>query len=199
MPSIDYYLSVISPNCYLAGTRPSAIAAKHGATVAYKPLDIMTLFGRTGGTPPGQRHPSRQEYRLIEIERSARVAGMPINPKPAHFPTNAAPASYAVIAAAKNGDGDMGALVAGLTRACWAEEKDIADNEVIRGCLEAAGFDAGLADSGLLDGAMIYEQNLEDAVNAGVFGVPFFITDGDQRFWGQDRLDLLDRHLGGTL
>ncbi|NND18851.1 MAG: 2-hydroxychromene-2-carboxylate isomerase [Silicimonas sp.] len=199
MPSIDYYLSVISPNCYLAGTRPAEIAAKHGATVVYKPLDIMALFGRTGGIPPGQRHPSRQEYRLIEIERSARVAGMPVNPKPAHFPTNAAPASYAVIAAAKNGDGDMGALVAGLTRACWAEEKDIADNDVIRGCLEAAGFDAGLADSGLLDGAMIYEQNLEDAVNAGVFGVPFFITDGDQRFWGQDRLDLLDRHLGGTL
>ncbi|MBT8416245.1 MAG: 2-hydroxychromene-2-carboxylate isomerase [Silicimonas sp.] len=199
MPSIDYYLSVISPNCYLAGTRPAEIAAKHGATVVYKPLDIMALFGRTGGIPPGQRHPSRQEYRLIEIERSARVAGMPVNPKPAHFPTNAAPASYAVIAAAMNGDGDMGALVAGLTRACWAEEKDIADNDVIRGCLEAAGFDAGLADSGLLDGAMIYEQNLEDAVNAGVFGVPFFITDGDQRFWGQDRLDLLDRHLGGTL
>ncbi|MBT8424483.1 MAG: 2-hydroxychromene-2-carboxylate isomerase [Silicimonas sp.] len=199
MPSIDYYLSVISPNCYLAGTRPAEIAAKHGATVVYKPLDIMALFGRTGGIPPGQRHPSRQEYRLIEIERSARVAGMPVNPKPAHFPTNAAPASYAVIAAAMNGDGDMGALVAGLTRACWAEEKDIADNDVIRGCLEAAGFDAGLADSGLLDGAMIYEQNLEDAVNAGVFGVPFFITDGDQRFWGQDRLDLLDRHLGGKL
>jgi 2-hydroxychromene-2-carboxylate isomerase len=197
MPHIDYYLALISPNCYLAGMRPGEIAAKHGATIAYKPLDIMALFARTGGLPVGQRHPSRQEYRLIEIERSAREAGLPVNVKPAHFPTNAAPASYAVIAAQKAGGGDVGALVAGITRACWADEKNIAEDAVIRGCLEAAGFDPGLADSGLLAGAVTYEENLEDAVNAGVFGAPFFITDDGARFWGQDRIDALDRHLSG--
>ncbi|MEQ9040317.1 MAG: 2-hydroxychromene-2-carboxylate isomerase [Silicimonas sp.] len=199
MPHIDYYLATISPNCYLAGTRPAEIAQKHGATIAYKPLDIMALFARTGGVPPGQRHPSRQEYRLIEIERSAKLLGMPVNPKPAHFPTNPAPSSYAVIAAGKAGGGDMGALVAAITRACWAEEKDVADDAVIKSCLEAAGFDPGLADSGLLQGAMVYEQNLEDAVSAGVFGAPFFITDDGAKFWGQDRLDQLDMHLRGDL
>lgn len=199
MPHIDYYLATISPNCYLAGTRPAEIAQKHGATIAYKPLDIMALFARTGGVPPGQRHPSRQEYRLIEIERSAKLLGMPVNPKPAHFPTNPAPSSYAVIAAGKAGGGDMGALVTAITRACWAEEKDVADDAVIKSCLEAAGFDPGLADSGLLQGAMVYEQNLEDAVSAGVFGAPFFITDDGAKFWGQDRLDQLDMHLRGDL
>ena len=199
MPHIDYYLATISPNCYLAGQRPAEVAAKHGATIAYKPLDIMGLFGRTGGTPPGQRHISRQEYRLIEIERSARVAGMPINIKPAHWPTNPAPSSYAVIAAQSAGGGDVGALVAAITRACWAEEKDIADDAVIRACLKETGFDPELANSGLLSGAQTYEQNLEDAVNAGVFGAPFFITDDGARFWGQDRIDQLDQHLAGTL
>lgn len=199
MPHIDYYLATISPNCYLAGTRPGEIAAKHGATISYKPLDIMALFSRTGGLPPGQRHPSRQEYRLIEIERSAKVAGMPVNVSPAHFPTNPAPSSYAVIAAQKAGGGDMAALVAGVTRACWAEEKDVAEDAVIKSCLEAAGFDPSLADSGLLAGAEAYERNLEDAVSAGVFGAPFFITDDGARFWGQDRLDQLDMHLAGTL
>ena len=199
MAHIDYYLATISPNCYLAGQRPAEVAAKHGATITYKPLDIMGLFGRTGGTPPGQRHVSRQEYRLIEIERSARLAEMPINPKPAHFPTNPAPSSYAVIAAQNAGDGDVGALVAAITRACWAEDKDVADDAVIRACLEGAGFDPNLADSGLLSGAQAYEQNLEDAVNAGVFGAPFFITDDGARFWGQDRIDQLDMHLAGAL
>ena len=199
MPHIDYYLATISPNCYLAGTRPGEIAAKHGATISYKPLDIMALFSRTGGLPPGQRHPSRQEYRLIEIERSAKVAGMPVNVSPAHFPTNPAPSSYAVIAAQKAGGGDMAALVACVTRACWAEEKDVAEDAVIKSCLEAAGFDPSLADSGLLAGAEAYERNLEDAVSAGVFGAPFFITDDGARFWGQDRLDQLDMHLAGTL
>ena len=199
MPHIDYYLATISPNCYLAGSRPGEIATKHGATISYKPLDIMALFSRTGGLPPGQRHPSRQEYRLIEIERSAKVAGMPVNVSPAHFPTNPAPSSYAVIAAEKAGGGDMAALVAGVTRACWAEDKDVADDAVIKSCLEAAGFDPSLADSGLLAGAEAYERNLEDAVNAGVFGAPFFITDDGARFWGQDRLDQLDMHLAGKL
>lgn len=199
MPHIDYYLATISPNCYLAGARPGEIAGKHGATITYKPLDLMTLFARTGGVPPAQRHVSRQEYRLIEIARSARVLGMPVNPKPAHFPTNPAPASYAVIAAQKAGGGDLAALVAAITRACWAEEKDIAEDHVIKACLKDAGFDPGLADSGLLAGAMTYEQNLEDAVAAGVFGAPFFITDEGARFWGQDRLTLLDRHLAGDL
>lgn len=199
MAHIDYYLATISPNCYLAGTRPAEIASKHGATITYKPLDIMALFSRTGGVPPGQRHPSRQEYRLMEMERGAKLADMPLNLKPAHWPTNAAPSSYALIAAQKAGGGDLAALVFAITRACWAEDKDIADDAVIKACLEGAGFDPTLADSGLLSGAETYEANLEDAVNAGVFGAPFFITDDGARFWGQDRIEQLDMHLGGQL
>jgi 2-hydroxychromene-2-carboxylate isomerase len=199
MPNIDYYLATISPNCYFAGTRPAEVAAKHGCTITYKPLDIMGLFGRTGGTPPGQRHISRQEYRLIEIERTGRLLGMPVHPKPAHWPTNPAPSSYALIAAQKAGGGDIAAYVAGITRACWAEQKNIAEDDVIRECLSAAGFDPSLADSGLLSGAEVYETNLEDAVKAGVFGAPFFITDDGARFWGQDRIDALDSHLGGGI
>ena len=197
MAHIDYYLATISPNCYLAGTRPAEIAAKYGATITYRPLDIMGLFSRTGGVPPGQRHVSRQEYRLIEIEREAGRLGMPVNVKPAHWPTNPAPSSYALIAAQNAGGGDIGAYVAGITRACWAEEKNIADDEVIKSCLEAAGFDPALSDSGMLAGAEVYEANLEAAVNAGVFGAPFFITDDDHRFWGQDRIDMLEAHLKG--
>ncbi len=199
MAHIDYYLATISPNCYLAGMRPAEVAAKHGATITYKPLDIMGLFSRTGGVPPGQRHQSRQEYRLMEMERASKLTGLPLNLKPAHWPTNPAPASYALIAAQKAGGGDLGALAFAMTRACWAEEKDVADDAVIKACLEGAGFDPSLADSGLLSGAERYEANLEEAVNAGVFGAPFFITDDGARFWGQDRISQLDQHLGGQL
>lgn len=199
MPHIDYYLTAVSPYCYFSGTRPAEVAAKHGATITYKPVDLRAVFPRTGGQLPAERHPSRQEYRLIEIARTGRVLDMPVNPKPAHFPTNAAPAGYAIIAAQKAGGGDMAALVAGLTRACWAEEKDVAEDAVIRACLEAAGFDPALADKGLLAGAETFERNIEEAVAAGVFGVPFFITDDGEKFWGQDRIEHLDRHLGGRL
>ncbi len=195
MASIDFYFSTLSPYSYLAGNRLEELAARHGAQITYKPFDIMALFPRTGGTPPKERHPARQEYRLIELERQAKKLQMPLNLKPAHWPTNAAPSSYAIIAAQKAGGGDLGALVQGILRACWAEEKNIAEDAVVKDCLTAAGFDASLADSGLLVGAETYGQNLEDAVSAGVFGAPFYVTDDGARFWGQDRLDDLDRHL----
>ena len=195
---IDYYLATISPFTYFAGTRPAEIAARHGATLVYKPLDIIALFGRTGGTKPADRHPNRAAYRLAEIRRTAAKLGMPVNPKPAHWPTNPAPSSYAIIAAARaaevEGSGDLAALVAGITRACWAEERDIAEDEVIADCLAAAGFDRSLVDSGLMEGAETYGRNLEQAVAAGVFGAPSFVV-GDEIFWGQDRLDDLDAHL----
>jgi 2-hydroxychromene-2-carboxylate isomerase len=195
MTRIDYYFATISPYTYLAGTRLEEIAARHGATITYKPVDLIALFSRTGGTPPKDRHPSRQAYRKQELLRQAEKLGMPFNLQPAHWPTNPAPSSYAFIAAQNAGGGDLAALAHGFTRACWAEEKDIAQDDVIRACLSAAGFDPALADSGLLTGAETYARNLEDATERGVFGAPFYITEDDQRFWGQDRLEDLEAHL----
>ena len=199
MAKLDYYFATVSPYTYLAGTRLEEIAAKHGLAVHYKPLDIIALFGRTGGVKPAERHESRKEYRLQELARAAKKTGLPMNLQPAHWPTNPAPSSYAVIAAQAEGGGDLGALVHGFCRACWAEERDIAEDDVIRDVLRASGFDPALADKGLMAGADQYARNLEDAVNAGAFGAPFYITEDDQRFWGQDRLDDLDAHLDGRL
>lgn len=194
MAHIDYFFATISPFTYLTGTRLEEMAKAHGATITYKPLDIMGLFARTGGTPPKDRHISRQEYRLQEMRRQSAKAGLKLNLKPAHWPTNPAPSSYAIIAAQAAGGGDMGKLVHSLTTACWAGEKDIAEDAVVKACLESAGFDPVLADQGLLAGAETYAANLEEAVNRGVFGAPFYII-GDERFWGQDRLDDVEAHL----
>lgn len=194
MARIDYFFSTLSPFAYLAGNRLEEIAAAHGATIAYKPVDITALFARTGGTPLAERHPSRQDYRLQDLRRRAARVGMPINLRPQHFPTNAAPSSYAIIAAGLAG-GDVGPLVQAFLRAVWAEQKDIADDAVVRECLSSCGFDPAVADSGLLTGAETYARNLEEAVNRGVFGSPFYITEDDERFWGHDRLDDLEAKL----
>lgn len=175
------------------------IAKKHDATITYKPVDIMGLLTRTGGTAPKDRHHSRQEYRAQEIIRQATKMGLPVNLKPTFWPTNGAPSAYAIIAAQTAGGGELGELVHSILRACWAEERDISDDGVIKECLSNAGFDPGLADRGLLAGAETYASNMEEAVTRGVFGSPFYITDTDQRFWGQDRITDLDLHLSGKI
>ena len=199
MAHIDYFFGTLSPFVYLAGTRLEDIAGRHGATIAYKPLDLAALFGRTTGLALKDRHENRRAYRLQEIRRQAAKAGLPINPQPAHWPTNPAPSSYAIIAAAKDGSGDVGALVHAVGRACWVEERDIAEDDVIRDCLSAAGFAPDLADRGMLASAETYAANLEEAIEKGAFGAPFYVVDGGERFWGQDRLDDLDLHLAGKL
>lgn len=195
---IDYFFATISPFVYLAGTRLEAIAARHGATIVYKPLDGPALFPRTGGQVLAERHPSRKAYRLQELRRHSKKLGMPLNLQPAFFPVNPAPSSYAVISAAKAGGGDLGGLVHGFTRAVWAENRNIADGEVVQDILRAHGFDPALADRGMLASAETYVANLEEAVSRGVFGLPSYLVD-DELFWGQDRLDELDLYLSGKL
>ncbi len=195
MTHINYYFSTLSPYAYLAGTRLEEIAGRHGATITYKPLDIGALYGRTGGTMPADRHVSRMAYRMQELKRQSKKQGVPMNFYPAHWPTNAAPSSYAIIAAQKAGGGDLGALCHGIMRCVWEQEKDIALDDVVKGCLSDAGFDPSIADSGLLVGAETYPANLEDAVKENVFGSPFYVVDGVEHFWGQDRLDDLDAYL----
>lgn len=194
MAHIDYFTITLSPFAYLAGQGLEEVAKKHGATITYKPFNLMQVFEQTGGTPPAKRHPARQAYRMQELARIAKRNSLPINLKPAHFPSNPAPSCYALIAAQNAGGGDLGGLCHAFLRACWAEDKDLAEDDVVRACLQAYGFDPKLADSGLLSGAQAFEKNTEEALQRNVFGAPSYVV-GDQVFWGQDRLSYLDDYL----
>lgn len=196
MAQIDYFFTVISPWVYLAGDRLERIAERQGATIRYVPIDGPALFPRTGGQVLAERHESRKAYRLQELARWSRKLGMKLDLHPAHFPVNPAPASYAVIAAQGAGGGDLGGLVRGFLRAVWAEGRNIAEDAVVKEIMAAHGFDPGLADRGMFAAADTYVRNLDEAVARGVFGLPFYIV-GEEKFWGQDRLEMLEDHLAG--
>ncbi|MGE4218758.1 MAG: 2-hydroxychromene-2-carboxylate isomerase [Alphaproteobacteria bacterium] len=191
--SVEYYFSVISPFSYLAGLRLEAAASRHGATIVYKPVDIMTVFRETGGTPVPQRHPVRQAYRLVELRRVAAHHGLPINVKPAHFPTDQRPASRAILAA-RDFDGDVGRLAHAFLRAVWAEDRDIATEDTVASVLTASGYDAArvMAASAAQDDT--FDAFTREAVERGVFGMPSYVY-GGEIYWGQDSLDYLDAAL----
>lgn len=192
MTTIDYYFSVQSPFTYLAGDRLERIAAARGARIDYKPVDTGPVFAASGGVPVAMRPPARLAYRAQDLVRLARAADLPFNLHPAHWPTNAAPASAAV-AATQIAGGDAGAVARAVMRAVWAEELDIADPATLSEIVSSTGGDMSALDHPA--GAAAYAANSEQAIARGVFGVPFYIV-GEALFWGQDRLDALDRHLG---
>jgi len=194
MVGIDYYCFPLSPFSYLAGLRLEEVAAKHGAAIAYKPVQLFRIFAETGTPQVKDRHVSRQKYRLADIARIARANGLPVNLQPRHWPTNPVPASAAIIAAQSAGGGDVGGLVHAFLRAVWAEDRDIAEDAVVRDTLVAFGFDPGLADKGMLSAVETLERNTDEALRRMVFGAPSYVV-GDEIFWGQDRLPHLDAHL----
>ncbi|WP_424928054.1 2-hydroxychromene-2-carboxylate isomerase [Amaricoccus tamworthensis] len=194
MTEIDYYYFPLSPYCYAAGLGLEEIAARHGAKINYRPFNLIRLFQETGTAMPKDRPIARQKYRLKDIARSAKMAGLPVNVQPAHWPTNPVPVSSAIIVADSVGGGDTGKLCHGFCRAVWAEEKNIADEEVVASCLEAAGFDANQDPAALEAASKTIEANTDEALKNHVFGAPTYIV-GDELFWGNDRLAFLDAHL----
>ena len=198
MTEVHYFFSVLSPFTYLADDRLERLAEKHRATIHYKPIDIIDLFGRTGGVAPKDRHPSRKAYRIQELARISKLNGLDINLAPAHWPTNPLPASCAIIAAEGFDSGDQEVLVRAVLRSCWLEEKDIGRIDVVADCLELAGYPRTIADSLGSGSETTFKEYTNEAESRNVFGSPTYVA-GSQVFWGQDRLPHLDAWLGGEL
>ncbi|CAG1015868.1 MAG: 2-hydroxychromene-2-carboxylate isomerase [Rhizobiaceae bacterium] len=193
MPAtIDYFFTSISPWTYLGHDPARALAAKHGATLAVRPVNLGGMFKVSGQVPLAERPAVRQRYRLIELQRFAHYRGKLLNLRPAFFPTDPTLADHTICAIVASG-GDPLEYMGSVFAAVWAEEKNVADEATLAQLLSSAGFDA----AAVLDRAKTVEiaamrmKNTEDAIAVDASGVPSFVLDGEP-FWGQDRLDLLD-------
>ena len=186
---IDYYLGPTSPWTYLGHERFAQIANRHGATVAVKPVDYGVIFPQSGGLPLAKRAPQRQAYRLSELARWRDHLGVPLKLHPKFFPADPMQAACLICAA----PADKRMAVAGdVLRAVWAEEKNIADAAVVAEI--AARHGIADASAAVAKGKAAYESNTQEAVTRQVFGAPTYVY-RDELFWGQDRLDFLERAL----
>jgi len=193
---IDYYLTPISPYVYLGHERFVTITRRRGATVAVKPINLGLVFPVSGGLPLTKRAPQRQAYRLIELARWSRHLDVPLNLHPRHFPVSAEIASQFILAALEHSADAALELTAALGRAVWVEDRDIADPATVQSIAQACGNDAALLAerAGAPDIATRYAVLTQEAIDRGIFGAPTYVYAGEL-FWGQDRLDFLDRAL----
>lgn len=193
--TVEYFFTPISPWTYLGSERFQQIVKRHVATVKFRPCNLGAVFAETGGLPLPKRSPQRQANRLQELTRWSRYLDMPLTLKPKYFPANDQLASRMLIAAQRQ-QLDCGKLAHALHKITWVEEKDISDPETLKAAADAAGFDgAALLKAADAPGiAAEFERNTKEAMEKGVFGAPTYIV-GDQLFWGQDRLDFVEREL----
>ena len=195
--SIDYYMTLNSPWTYLSSALLAEIARRNNATVNIKPCKYGPIFEQTGGLPLPKRSPQRRAYRMMELRRWREVRGTPVTLEPKYFPCDDSAATRLVIAAKLKGR-DAHRLSLELGRAIWEREETLVDPAVVASAAQRAGLDAAeLRAGGPSDGQLdaLLEQYTQDALKAGVFGAPSFVLPSGEIFWGQDRLELLERAL----
>ena len=196
MSQIDYYFTCISPFSYLGHKTLKEIADRHEATIVLKPMRLRAVWEKSGALPPDQRTEPRKAYRLVELKRWSAHRQLPLNTHPAHFPVDPSLADMTVISTEQQGM-DAYRLAGLFLAACWAGEKNLADENDLKSILSEGGFDTGLLDAAMKNEVeTIYERNTQDAIGAQIIGAPAYVFHGEQ-FWGQDRLELLEDALRG--
>ena len=193
---IEYYYGIPSPFTYLGSYKFQSIAKKYNAEIVEKPCDLVGgIFAKTGGIPVPQRSPQRQKYRLDEIKRWSEFLNIKTNIKPKFFPPKDPhlPAKFTIAA---NLLGTKVVFGHELLKQLWREEKNISDEKNIE--TVSSKFKINFKELSALTKSekvsKIYTDNTEEAVEKNVFGAPTYIFN-DELFWGQDRLEFLERAL----
>lgn len=196
----EYFFSPQSPWAYLGHARLAALAARHGAHIEVRPCDLGRVLSLSGGLPLAKRAPQRQAYRLQELARWRDHLQLPLNLQPQFFPVSGDAAARLIIATQlAHGNAAAMALSGAIMRSLWAEEKNIADADTLAALADdCKGYEldgkllAKTAETGAVQAE--YDRNTDAALAANVFGSPWYVVDGEG-FWGQDRLDFVERAL----
>ena len=195
MPNpIDFYFDFSSPYGYMAATRISAIAAKHGRSVSWRPILLGAVFKVTGGAPLPSL-PLKGDYSKRDMARTARLYGIPFK-MPSVFPIAGQAPSRAVYWVEGQDQAKVEPLTLALFRAYFVDDRDISSPETTADVTARLGYERGAVLAALNDPAIKERLKNENqaAIDRGVFGSPYIIADGEP-FWGNDRLDQVDRWL----
>ena len=188
---VDYYFSLSSPWAYIGHASFHEVVSTYGLKVNYKPVLLIDLFSESGGLPLGKRHPVRQRYRMLELQRWREKRGLNFHLKPTYSPFSGRLADGVVIAAIEAGH-DPDAFLRRAFAAVWEHQLNLADPEAVMKIAD----DSGLPGKALVersasdDISATYEKNRQEALAVDVFGSPAYVLDGEA-FWGQDRIELL--------
>jgi 2-hydroxychromene-2-carboxylate isomerase len=198
MPAtVDYFMTPVSPFTYMGHRRFREICQQHGAKINLRVMDLGKVFPVSGGLPLKDRPPQRRAYRMMELKRWREHLGVPLNLEPKYFPVPSEAAATTILAVMQRHGVDAALDVAGdCLRAIWAEDRDISSQATLREIVKARGHDtdAILALAASAEVAALYIVYSQEAIARGVFGAPTYVLN-DELFWGQDRLDFLDRAL----
>ena len=194
MARIEFFFDVSSPWTYLAFHGIEPLARETGATLVWRPILVGGVFNAANPSVYLSREnpvPAKQAYQAKDIADWAALSGITIRWQPTVFPVNSVKAMRCCVVA--DMEGRLPEMARAFFQAYWGEDRDISQDDVITEVLTGAGFDAGDV------AAKVTAQEVKDALRAntdelirrGGFGSPTMFVDGDDMYFGYDRLQLI--------
>lgn len=186
------FYGISSPWAYLGTLRLYDLADRTQTPLVLRPIRVVT---ENGGVPLRSRPEPRQAYHATELRRWSDYLGIPLNLEPRYYPCRTIEIAACSVIAMQQAGYDVRTYSYAVQRALWAEDRDIADVDTLR-TIALQTLDSGaaalIAEPPLAAAETQWRQNLAEAEALGIFGTPTYVFN-NQLFWGQDRLDFLER------
>ena len=196
MIKVDYFMSHGSPWTFLGHNRLNKIVKKFNVQLNMYPVNYGEIFPISGGLPVSKRPLQRQKIRLQELKRWAEFLNIDLIPEPKFFPSKSLLPSLLIIAAKIKKTNKDFELASSIMNALWVKELNVDEENTLKNIMDNLKLDAedllSFAKSKECDSKFKEYTNI--AIEKNVFGAPTFIID-NQIYWGQDRLDFIERHL----
>ena len=189
---IDFYFDFLSPYAYLARHRLTELAAEHGATIVYKPIDLGRAKLAIGNNGPANRNmPVKLSYLTTDLKRWAAIYGVPFGGIKNH---NSERLNIGTFFART--DEEVAAYIKQTYDLLWGIGAAPDDEAVIRQVARTMNWNEEkfLVFTCSAEGKAAYERSTEQAISKGIFGVPTMMLE-DQMWWGNDRIFMLEQVL----
>lgn len=192
--TIRFFFDYISPYAYLAWTQLPRLVRTFGVSIEPVPVLFAGLLKAHGNVGPAEI-PAKRTWMIENVLQTASLLEVPISP-PAFHPFN--PLLALRITASSRSDSEQAQIIDACFRGVWQESKHISEPDVLQTLLDQSGIDAAaVIQRGMSESAKdLLRQNTNDAIAAGVFGVPSYLLTG-QLFWGFGDLPIIEAKLGG--
>ena len=185
-----------SPWTFLGHKKVNEISKINNCELDIMPVNYGEIFPVSGGLPVHKRPLQRQKYRLQELKRWSEFLKIKLNPEPKHFPSRSLLPSKVIISVKILNFENVNDIAYAIMEGLWIKEMNIDDpknlKKILTRFIKTADEVIDFSESKQVEKEM--NEYTKEAIDLAVFGAPTYIID-DQIYWGQDRLDFLERYI----
>ena len=193
---IKYFMSHGSPWTFFGHKKVNEIAKNNNCELDIMPVNYGEIFPVSGGLPVHKRPLQRQKYRLQELKRWSEFLKIKLNSEPKHFPSTSLLPSKVIISVKILNFENVNDIAYAIMEGLWIKELNIDDpknlKKILTRFIKTADEVIDFSESKQVEKEM--NEYTKEAIDLAVFGAPTYILD-DQIYWGQDRLDFLERYI----